>query len=134
VLEHLFNPWQALQRLRPLLAPQGALYVSLPNVRNLKLMSDLAKGQFDYAGAGILDVTHVRFFTRQSAVQMLEQTGYAVADVRINPDQRLAPVFEGKNLDQTTSIELDGLKLTGLTRQDLLELAALQLYLRCVPA
>jgi 2-polyprenyl-3-methyl-5-hydroxy-6-metoxy-1,4-benzoquinol methylase/glycosyltransferase involved in cell wall biosynthesis len=134
VLEHLFNPWQALQRLRPLLAPQGALYVSLPNVRNLKLMSDLAKGQFDYAGAGILDVTHVRFFTRQSAVQMLEQTGYAVEDVRINPDQRLAPVFEGKNLDQTTSIELDGLRLTGLTRQDLLELAALQLYLRCVPA
>jgi 2-polyprenyl-3-methyl-5-hydroxy-6-metoxy-1,4-benzoquinol methylase len=134
VLEHLFNPWQALQRLRPLLAPQGALYVSLPNVRNLRLMSDLAKGQFDYAGAGILDVTHVRFFTRQSAVQMLEQTGYTVEDVRINPDQRLAPVFEGKNLDQTTSIELDGLTLTGLQRQDLLELAALQLYLRCVPA
>ena len=134
VLEHLFNPWQALQRLLPLLAPTGALYVSLPNVRNLRLMSDLAKGKFEYAGAGILDVTHVRFFTRQSAVQMLEQTGYSVQDVRINPDQRLAPVFEGKNLDETTSIELDGLRLTGLERQDLLELAALQLYLRCVPA
>jgi 2-polyprenyl-3-methyl-5-hydroxy-6-metoxy-1,4-benzoquinol methylase len=134
VLEHLFNPWRALQRLRPLLAPQGALFVSLPNIRNLKLMSELAKGQFAYAGAGILDVTHVRFFTRQSAVQMLEQTGYAVEDVRINPDQRLATVFEGINLDETTSIELDGLSLTGLGRQDLLELAALQLYLRCVPA
>ncbi len=133
VLEHIFNPWQALQRLRPLLAPHGALYVSLPNVRNLKLMSELAKGQFDYAGAGILDVTHVRFFTRQSAVQMLEQTGFRVEDVRINPDQRLAAVFEGINLDQTTSIELDGLRLSNLTRQDLLELAALQLYLRCVP-
>lgn len=134
VLEHLFNPWQALGRLLPLLAPHGALYVSLPNVRNLKLMSELAKGHFDYAGAGILDVTHVRFFTRQSAVQMLEQTGFRVEDVRINPDQRLAAVFEGINLDQTTSIELDGLRLNNLTRQDLLELAALQLYLRCVPA
>lgn len=134
VLEHLFNPWQALKRVRPLLSAQGALYVSLPNVRNLKLLSELARGRFEYAGAGILDITHVRFFTRQSAVRMLEETGFAVQDIRINPDQRLAPVFEGKNLDQTSSIELDGLALSNLSREDLLELAALQLYLRCVPS
>jgi len=54
--------------------------------------------------------------------------------VRINPDGRLASVFEGKDLDKTTSIELDGLKLSGLARQDLLELMALQLYLRAFPA
>ena len=134
VLEHMFNPWQTLQRLRPLLAPGGTLYVSLPNVRNLKLLSDLAKGHFDYAGAGILDVTHVRFFTRATAVQMLEQTGFQVEDVRINPDSRLAAVFEGVNLNTTTSIELDGLKLSGLSPQDLLELAALQLYFKARPA
>jgi 2-polyprenyl-3-methyl-5-hydroxy-6-metoxy-1,4-benzoquinol methylase len=134
VLEHLFNPWQALLRLRPLLAPGGALYVSLPNVRNLKLMSELARGHFDYAGAGILDVTHVRFFTRATAVAMLEQTGFIVEDVGINPDGRLASVFEGLDLASTTSIELDGLQLTGLSREDLLELAALQLFLRARPA
>jgi 2-polyprenyl-3-methyl-5-hydroxy-6-metoxy-1,4-benzoquinol methylase len=134
VLEHLFNPWQALLRLRPLLAPGGALYVSLPNARNLKLLSEMARGRFDYAGAGILDVTHVRFFTRATAVEMLEQTGFVVDDARINPDNRLASVFEGKDLDKTSSIELDGLKLSGLGRQDLLELSALQLYLRARPA
>ncbi len=134
VLEHLFNPWQALLRLRPLLSPGGALYVSLPNVRNLKLMSDLAKGSFDYAGAGILDVTHVRFFTRRTATLMLEQTGFKVEEVRINPDQRLQAVFEGKDLKQLTSIELDGLTLGGLGAEDLMELAALQLYFRATPA
>jgi 2-polyprenyl-3-methyl-5-hydroxy-6-metoxy-1,4-benzoquinol methylase len=134
VLEHLFHPWQALQRLRPLLAPGGRLYVSLPNARNLKLLSELGRGRFDYAGSGILDVTHVRFFTRKTAVEMLEQTGFAVDDVRINPDNRLASVFEGKRLDQTTSIELDGLTLHDLSAEDLLELAALQLYLRARPA
>ncbi len=134
VLEHLYNPWQALERIRPLLAPGGALYVSLPNVRNLQLLSELSKGHFDYAGAGILDVTHVRFFTRKTATEMLHQTGFQVEDIRINPDNRLASVFEGKNLNETTSIELDGLRLSGLTREDLLELAALQLYLRCVPS
>lgn len=133
VLEHLFNPWQALQRLRPLLAPGGVLYVSLPNVRNLRVLADLARGHFDYAGAGILDVTHVRFFTRKSAVQLLEQTGFVVEDVRMNPDNRLAAAFEGKNLNEATSIELDGLTISGLSNRDLLELAALQLYLRATP-
>ena len=71
----------------------------------------------------------MRFFTRATAVEMLEQTGFRVADVRINPDSRLAHVFEGKDLNDTTSITLDGLTLSGLAREDLLELAALQLYL-----
>jgi 2-polyprenyl-3-methyl-5-hydroxy-6-metoxy-1,4-benzoquinol methylase len=130
VLEHMVNPWQALLRLRPLLAPDGALYVSLPNVRNLKLMSELARGAFDYAGAGILDVTHVRFFTRKTATEMLTQTGFAVEDVRVNPDARLASVFEGKDLTQLTRVELDGLTLTDLRHQDVLELLALQLFFR----
>lgn len=133
VLEHLFNPWQALTRLRGLLAPGGALYVSLPNVRNLKLLSELGRGRFEYAGAGILDVTHVRFFTRQSAVAMLEQTGYVVEDVRVNPDARLAPLFEGKDLRQIDRIELDGITLSGLRLDDVLELSALQLYFRARP-
>lgn len=134
VLEHLFNPWQALQRLRGLLAPGGSLYVSLPNIRNLKLLSELARGHFDYAGAGILDITHVRFFTRKTAVAMLQQTGFVVEDVRINPDARLAPVFEGKDLSQMRQLELDGLELSGLSVDDVLELGALQLYLRARPA
>jgi 2-polyprenyl-3-methyl-5-hydroxy-6-metoxy-1,4-benzoquinol methylase/glycosyltransferase involved in cell wall biosynthesis len=134
VLEHLFNPWQALVRLRPLLAPGGALYVSLPNVRNLKLMSDLARGAFDYAGAGILDVTHVRFFTRKTATEMLRQTGFVVEDLRINPDSRLAAVFEGKDLSQLHRVELNGLTLTDLRHEDVLELLALQLFFRARPA
>lgn len=129
VLEHLFNPWQALQRLKPLLAPGGVLYVSLPNARNLKLLSELGRGRFDYAGHGILDVTHVRFFTRHTAVEMLEQTGFRVTDVRVNPDNRLAATFEGKDLANMTTVELNGLTLSGLGHQDVLELLALQLYL-----
>jgi 2-polyprenyl-3-methyl-5-hydroxy-6-metoxy-1,4-benzoquinol methylase len=130
VLEHLFNPWQALLRLRPLLAPGGALYVSLPNVRNLKLLADVSRGRFDYAGAGILDVTHVRFFTRATAAEMLTQTGYVVEDARINPDNRLAALFEGKDLSKLDRVELDGLRLTGLSQEDVLELIALQLFFR----
>jgi 2-polyprenyl-3-methyl-5-hydroxy-6-metoxy-1,4-benzoquinol methylase/glycosyltransferase involved in cell wall biosynthesis len=134
VLEHMYHPWQTLQRLRPLLAPGGALYVSLPNLRNVRILSELAKGRFQYAGAGILDVTHIRFFTRKSALEMLEQTGFAVDDLRVNPDPSLASLFEGKDLGQLHELELDGLKLVGLGLEDVLELSALQFYLRATPS
>src|SRR5690242_15769403 len=64
VLEHLVNPWSVLQPLRTLLTPKGALYVSLPNVRSLNVLARRAGGEWRYAGAGILDVSHLRFFTR----------------------------------------------------------------------
>jgi len=133
VLEHLYNPWQALQRLKPLLAPGGAIYISLPNVRNLNILNALAKGEWEYAGAGILDVTHIRFFTKKQALEMLAQTGWQATEIRINPDPRLMPSFEGKDLSQIQNIELDNLKLTGLSQEDLLELLALQLFIRAEP-
>lgn len=133
VLEHLYNPWQALQRLKPLLAPGGAIYISLPNVRNLNILNALAKGEWQYAGAGILDVTHIRFFTKKQALEMLEQTGWQATEIRINPDPRLVPAFEGKDLSQIQNIELDNLKLTGLSQEDVLELLALQLFIRAEP-
>jgi len=93
----------------------------------------LAKGEWEYAGAGILDVTHIRFFTKKQALEMLAQTGWQATEIRINPDPRLMPSFEGKDLSQIQNIELDNLKLTGLSQEDLLELLALQLFIRAEP-
>ncbi|MDO8597374.1 MAG: class I SAM-dependent methyltransferase, partial [Sulfuricaulis sp.] len=134
VLEHLYNPWKALQRLKPLLAPGGAIYISLPNVRNLNVLAGLANGEWPYVGAGILDITHIRFFTRVQALQMLEQTGWKVEDLRINPDPRLKPVFEGKNLAQIQSINVGLLRLDRMKEQDVLDLLTLQYFIQAVPA
>jgi len=134
VLEHLYNPWQALQRLRPLLAPGGAIYVSLPNVRNLSILSALAEGEWRYVGAGILDITHIRFFTRALALEMLSQTGWLVGETRANADPHLARAFEGKNIDEVTTINIGRLKLEGLRRIDVMELLTLQFFIRAEPA
>ena len=134
VLEHLYDPWKALQRLRPLLAPDGAIYISLPNVRNLNVLAGLANGQWKYAGAGILDITHIRFFTRVQALQMLEQTGWRVEDLRGNPDPGVKAVFEGKNLAEIQSLNAGLLKLEGLKELDVMELMTLQYFIRAVPA
>lgn len=76
VLEHLNNPWDTMHRLATLLKPGGRWIISVPNIRNYRILMDLAfRGRFRYADAGILDRTHLRFFTRESLVEMVEATG-----------------------------------------------------------
>jgi len=80
VLEHLPDPGAVLDLLRPLLKPDGRLLVSLPNVANVTVRLSLLFGRFDYTPRGILDDTHVRFFTRRTGRRLLEEHGFAVLD------------------------------------------------------
>jgi 2-polyprenyl-3-methyl-5-hydroxy-6-metoxy-1,4-benzoquinol methylase len=76
VLEHMYNPWRTMQRIRTLLSPNAEVIVGLPNVRNLALMDDMANGFWHYRASGLLDVTHIRFFTEFEATKMFYQTGF----------------------------------------------------------
>ncbi len=95
VLEHLVDPWAMLARHRPLLAPGGTLLVSLPNVQFIGVIAGLLRGRWEYRRRGIMDRTHLRFFTRRSAWAMIVGAGYGVAAAHRNfrwfddPDSRL---------------------------------------------
>lgn len=79
VLEHLVDPWRVLTRLGAYLKPGGALIASIPNVRNRKVLLPLLfKSKWEYAEAGILDRTHLRFFVRDSAIRLIESAGLKV--------------------------------------------------------
>lgn len=78
VLEHLPRPEELLGALRPLLKPGGILLVSLPNVANVTVRASLLAGRFPYADRGILDRTHLRFYTRASARALLEGSGFRI--------------------------------------------------------
>lgn len=78
VLEHLVDPWSVLRAWRARLAPGGAVVVSLPNIAFRGVLRGLARGRWDYAEEGILDRTHLRFFTRLTAFELLSQAGYRV--------------------------------------------------------
>lgn len=68
VLEHMVDPWRCVEALQGRLAPHGKLVISVPNVRCLSVLVPLVlRGQWRYADDGILDRTHLRFFTRESA-------------------------------------------------------------------
>jgi hypothetical protein len=81
VLEHLRDPAHALEGLIPLLSPVGRLFVSVPNVGYAGLVATLLRGDFPYGPLGLLDATHLRFFTRRSLVRLLEAHGLGVVSM-----------------------------------------------------
>lgn len=84
VLEHLRDPWALLRRLRPLLSPKGVLVASIPNLRHARVLLKILLDRFEYESSGILDRTHLRFFTRHTIEQMFASTGYTVEVVGTN--------------------------------------------------
>jgi methionine biosynthesis protein MetW len=78
VLEHLKNPSEVLRRIRPFVADAGAVVASIPNVAHGSVRLALLAGQFRYRERGLLDASHVRFFTRDSVQDLFEETGYLI--------------------------------------------------------
>jgi len=80
VLEHLVDPWSLIDRLQRFhLAPNALIVTSIPNIRNYRVLKALVfKGEFIYRDAGILDRTHLRFFTRSSALKLLSSENLRV--------------------------------------------------------
>jgi 2-polyprenyl-3-methyl-5-hydroxy-6-metoxy-1,4-benzoquinol methylase len=83
VLEHLADPRPLLRQAAGALAPGGQVIVSLPNVANISVRLLLLLGRFDYADRGILDRTHLRFFTRRTARQLMEECGLEIVEERM---------------------------------------------------
>ncbi|MEO6697483.1 MAG: class I SAM-dependent methyltransferase, partial [Gammaproteobacteria bacterium] len=73
VLEHLRNPGRVLDQLPDLLKSDGRILLSIPNVAHAGLIADLLAGEFRYGPEGLLDDTHVRFYTRKSLLEFLQQ-------------------------------------------------------------
>ncbi len=82
VLEHLLDPWSTLRSWRERVLEGGWIVVSLPNVGHHSVVRDLIRGDWRYASEGLLDRTHVRFFTRATAVELVEQANFQIERVR----------------------------------------------------
>jgi 2-polyprenyl-3-methyl-5-hydroxy-6-metoxy-1,4-benzoquinol methylase len=76
VLEHLVDPWTMVERLNKLLKPGGHMIASIPNVRFFRTALPLVfMGDWAYQNEGILDKTHLRFFTKKTAISLMETSG-----------------------------------------------------------
>jgi O-antigen biosynthesis protein len=85
VVEHLRNPQQFLQRMAQQLKPGGKVLMSLPNVANIWVRLNLLFGRFNYSRVGILDETHLRFFTLASSKRIANDSGLDVLSTSVTP-------------------------------------------------
>jgi len=83
VLEHLVHPEIVLRKASELLAPGGRVIVCLPNIAHWRIRASLLMGRFEYTPTGIMDVTHLRFFTPKSARKFIEDSGYDVISTHL---------------------------------------------------
>jgi 2-polyprenyl-3-methyl-5-hydroxy-6-metoxy-1,4-benzoquinol methylase len=90
ILEHLVDPWSVVAHLATLLAPDGCIVASIPNVRYYKVLRDLVqKRTWTYADKGVLDKTHLRFFTKTTIPGLFEPAGLRVDIIKgINGPRR----------------------------------------------
>ena len=82
VLEHLKEPEKILRQLKRCLTLDGTIVASVPNIRHWSVLKDLLEGRWDYQEAGILDRTHLRFFTGNSLLKMFSNAGYEIGEAQ----------------------------------------------------
>ena len=82
VIEHIAEPAELLKSLQLALAPGGRIIASVPNVAHWTVRLNLLRGRFDYQAVGLMDETHLRWYTRRSLVRLFEACGYEVAQVK----------------------------------------------------
>lgn len=125
VLEHLADPLPTLRACREVLVPGGYVVISLPNVAHADVALSLLQGQFPYKDCGLLDRTHLRFFTFGSIAQLLEHAGLLAIEIR----RVIRPIFE-------TELGLDPAAFTQCVVESVLghdEAETYQFVVRAVP-
>ncbi len=79
VLEHLYNPEEVLKKSKKLLKDDGSVLISLPNIAHNAVIIDLLQDKFEYRPTGLLDNTHIRFFTKKSIDAFIQKCGLKIA-------------------------------------------------------
>ncbi|AEF97063.1 class I SAM-dependent methyltransferase [Methanotorris igneus] len=99
ILEHLKNPQTVLIKLRRYLKKDGYIVCSIPNIAHITVRLMLLMGKWEYEDVGLLDRTHLRFFTKKTAIKLAENAGFKIEEVYPTPWipffrlRKLHPIF-----------------------------------------
>jgi O-antigen biosynthesis protein len=134
VLEHMYDPWRTMVNLKPFLSKDAQVIISIPNSRHVNLIARLADGGlWTYEDRGLLDITHIRFFTLKEFSTLLEQTGYRIERVDHFIDPSLGEFYNAAQKGPEINLRVGRLAFERLTLQDLTELCTWQFFIRARP-
>jgi len=108
VLEHLVDPWEALAKLASCLKPGGLLLASSPNLAHWRVIARLTRGHFDHSETGVMDRSHLRWFTPKSYAGLFQSAGLIVDRLQpITP-----PASRTRLLNKLTGHRIEHLLMT----------------------
>ncbi len=134
VLEHLYNPGKVIKNCYNILKDNGKVLVSIPNITHISVISNLIMGRFEYSNSGILDNTHIRFFSRESILQLFTNNYYyaiiadRVKSTEFNPIHKdlkfdLLPVLNKMNPEyETYQFIIEAKKINSLLVKEIKQL------------
>ncbi len=135
VLEHMYDPWHVMTGLKPYLSKDAQIVLSIPNTRNLRLLKDLVdEGKWTYAERGLLDITHIRFFTLAEINNFLTQTGYRLEHVNYFLDPGFEQFYAQNQDKPEINVRVGRMSLERLSKKELAELCTWQFFIRARPA
>lgn len=79
-LEHLQNPWLILKKIHDIVPIDGVVVACIPNAQHWSLQAKLSIGDFRYENSGLMDRTHLRWFTRQTIVELFDRAGFIIEE------------------------------------------------------
>jgi len=126
VLEHLYDPWTVLYYCKQYLKNTGCIVASIPNVRNLEIVNSLINGYFTYKDEGILDSTHLRFFTYKEILSMFDSCDLEIMQIKNN----IAHYFDFNKIDMVSSIDLPKFTIKSLSQEEIIELSTIQFIVK----
>jgi len=115
ILEHLIDPLSLLKKVRPLLKPGGTVVASIPNVQFYAVVGQLAEGNWTYQKEGIMDETHLRFFTFKEIEKMFDSAGFDIS----HTDETMAPQYESYNKPGVDTIKMGRITVSDLTPEEM---------------
>ncbi|MEN6617557.1 MAG: methyltransferase domain-containing protein, partial [Syntrophorhabdus sp.] len=123
VLEHLYDPWNVAAQLKRYLKPGGYVVASIPNIQNITILKSLSRGTWQYCDSGILDATHIRFFTQDSIAALFTGTGMSLKQFKcvFNPAIDINTIKESNN-----RVADQNFVLSGLSKSDVIQLFTYQ--------
>jgi len=131
VIEHLSNPYSIIKPVKSIMKSSGCLIVSVPNIAHWSIRCSLAMGKFDYADTGILDATHLRWFTIKSFEAYLKNCGLIVKEKKFTSGFGLAAYKEVKKYLSIFLAERHQRKIVSLLVKLMPKLFACQIICKC---